>query len=362
MSRPISIVTELYEPNLGGQETRFARFAEALAARGRKVTVYTSDHTGGSLPTETVSKGVHVVRHVVLRDYVRNGGRRLAPLVRYWRATRRLLRELTGTSGTVWINQMPVVHLLGTPDSRGLVLDWCEYPTYWMVNRFARRLAGRFRKGTAVSQAVADHVRGVSPGASIDVIRTPVPAPAGPAPDRQVGTIVYVGRIVAHKNLGALAEAIRQFNRNGGPHARLLIAGDGPDRSSLEQKYGGNGQIQFLGVVDEAEKNRLLRSSWMVAVPGTREGLPNVAAEATVCGTPLLASGSPRNSCGEFIRTNDLGVVASGTGAADFLSALHSIDGPSWDRWAGHASQLRSLYDPDENTRKLEDVLDRWST
>lgn len=362
MARSLSIVTELYEPSLGGQESRFARFAEALAARGREVTVHTTDHTGGTLPRESVIHGVRVLRYLSLSGYVRNGSRGLWPLARYWRATRRLLRSLVHRGESVWVNEMPVVHLTGLRDAPGLVVDWCEYPTYWQVNGLARRVARRLRHGTAVSLAVAGHLKAVDPSASIEVVRTPIPAPGGPSPARESRTIAYIGRIVGHKNLDALARAVRAWNGDGGPHARLLIAGEGPERSGLERRYGNADGVRFLGRVDEAEKERLLRSAWMVAIPGTREGLPNVAAEATVYGTPLIASGSPQNSCGDFIRSNGIGVVARGTRATDFLEALRSIDPNSWDRWTSRAAELRSLYDPDVNVRRLEQALDRWAS
>ncbi len=181
---PVSIVTELYEPSVGGQESRFARFAEALAGRGREVTVYTTDPTGGTLPRQSEVKGVRVNRYVTLTDYVRNGSRGWAPLLAYWRATRRLLRELVPRPGSVWVNEMPVVDLLGTSEAPNLVVDWCEYPTYWMVNLPARRLMKGIRRGTAVSEAVAGHLRAVRPDAQVDVVRTPVALPTGPAPQR----------------------------------------------------------------------------------------------------------------------------------------------------------------------------------
>ncbi len=361
MSQPLSIVTELFEPSVGGQEIRFSRFADALARRGRAVTVYTSKPEGSDLPEESVVRGVRVVRYVTLSNYVRNGSRGWAPLAAYWRATRGLLSELLTGPGAVWVNEMPVVHLVGTEATPNLVVDWCEYPTYWMVNAFARRLIRRVRGGTAISAAVADHLRSVRPDANIEVVATPVAPPEGPAPVREDRVVSYVGRIVAHKNIGALAEAVRIFNSNGGPHARLLIAGDGPDRTALERKFGGNGSVKFLGLVDEEEKRRLLQTSWLVAIPGTREGLPNVAAEAAVCGTPLLASGSIRNSCGDFIRTNDVGVVARGAAPMDFLKALRSVDDVSWNRWSKHAIATRPLFDPEQNIRRLEAALDRGS-
>jgi glycosyltransferase involved in cell wall biosynthesis len=353
------MVTELFEPNLGGQEHRFRQFARALAARGRDVTVYTSDHTGGSLPRESTIDRVKVVRYVSLSRYVRNGSRGLYPLFRYWRSTRNLLRRLLAASGPVWVNEMPVAHLLGTSDAPGLVVDWCEYPTDWKVNALAARAARRFRRGTAVSQTISRRVRSLNPRSDLEVVRAMVPPPQGPDLEREAGTIAYVGRIVSHKNLGALADAVHRFHHDGGPQARLIIAGDGPDRLPLERRFRGKDEIQFLGTVSEQEKHRLLQSSWLVAIPGNREGLPTSAVEATVYGTPLLASGAPLNATGEFIRSNGVGVVARGVRPDDFLDALRSVDGASWDRWRGRATHLRSLWDPEENARRLESALDR---
>lgn len=361
MTHPVSIVTELFEPNVGGQETRFQRFAEALAARGRAVTVYTSDPTGGTLPAEEVVHGVKVVRYVALRGYVRNGSRGLLPLLKYRQATQRLLRELLAAPGSVWVNQMPVVHLWGIRDSPGLIVDWCEYPTYRKVNFLARQVLRAHPRGTAVSKPVAEHLSALRSDATIDVVRTPTAPPSGPALDREPGTILYVGRLVGHKNVGSLAAAVRQLGTLDGVHPRLLVAGDGPDRAMLERQFGGNGAVEFLGPITEEHKRRLLQTSWMVAVPGTREGLPTIAAEATVCGTPLLASGSPSNACGEFIRRNNLGVVAAGIRSVDFLEALRTIQSDTWDRWSSQATKLRSLFDPQLNVSLLEAALDRWT-
>ena len=359
MSGPVVAISELYAPNIGGQESRFARFARALAARGRDVTVYTTDHTGGQLPREEIDEGVTIRRHVAIPGYLKNGGRSIPGLLRYRRAVRELVAGLPRSGSAIWVNQMPVVHLGPIAADPRVVVDWCEYPTDWRVNYLSRRAVRRSRWATSVSLAVASHLGAISPSTRFDVVRTPVAPAAGAPATREPGTILFVGRLVAHKNLGSLASAVKALAGNGGPHTRLLIAGDGPERASMERRYGGNGAVRFLGVIDEAEKQRLLRTAWMVAVPGRREGLPNIAVEATAHGTPLLAAGAPANSCGDFIRRHDVGIVAPGSDAAAFRAALHSVDATRWERWSKEALETSRLFDPAPNVDRLDAVLAR---
>lgn len=357
MSEAVSFVTELYEPNVGGQEGRFRQFAEGLAARGRAVTVYTTDYTGGDLPEREAVRGVTVERYVRLHGYVRNGSRGVGPLWKYRRTTRRLIARLEAAGEPVWVNQMPVVHLLGVRDAPGLVVDWCEYPTYWAINHLARQVARRFTHGTCISEPIAERVSALNSQSTIDVVPILVSAPPRPSPARIPGTIAYVGRVVRHKNLDALADAVRSCREDGVANVRLLIAGDGPDSPLLMRRYENSPGIEFLGMVTDSEKQRLLQSAWMVAIPGSREGLPTTAVEAAVYGTPLIASGAATNSVGEFIRKYGIGVVAPGTKAKDFLAALRSIDPDTYAGWCSRLSGLGDLWNPERNLSRLEAVL-----
>lgn len=101
-------------------------------------------------------------------------------------------------------------------------------------------------------------------------------------------TIVVAARLVPLKGVDVALEAFARL-RTG---ARLVIAGDGPERAQLERRGGAT----FLGQVDTAARDRLLRTASLVVVPsrvlptGRTEGTPLIALEALAAGVPVVAS------------------------------------------------------------------------
>jgi glycosyltransferase involved in cell wall biosynthesis len=76
-----------------------------------------------------------------------------------------------------------------------------------------------------------------------------------------------------------------------------VIAGDGPERSGLEARARARAShVEFLGMVDAARRDRLLREASVVVVPsrtlssGRTEGMPMIALEALAAGVPVVAS------------------------------------------------------------------------
>jgi len=74
--------------------------------------------------------------------------------------------------------------------------------------------------------------------------------------------------------------------------ARLVIAGDGPERARL----AAHGGASFLGEVTTFHRDALLRTASVVVVPsritpgGRTEGTPAIALEALAAGVPVVAS------------------------------------------------------------------------
>lgn len=75
--------------------------------------------------------------------------------------------------------------------------------------------------------------------------------------------------------------------------ARLVIAGDGPERARLAATAGAH---RFLGEVSTERRDDLLRTAAVVVVPsrtlasGRTEGTPTIALEALAAGVPVIAS------------------------------------------------------------------------
>jgi glycosyltransferase involved in cell wall biosynthesis len=121
----------------------------------------------------------------------------------------------------------------------------------------------------------------------------PLSVPIPPPPEnfeRRPAThpqILFVGRLDREKGVDLL---LRAFARQ--PHARLRIAGQGPERPALENLAAAlniASQVDFLGWREPHQLESELASAWALAAPSTGaepQGL--VAIEATVRGVPAI--------------------------------------------------------------------------
>jgi len=123
-------------------------------------------------------------------------------------------------------------------------------------------------------------------------------APLAPFPK-----IVYAGRLVPEKGVDVLLQAFSGVLRRV-DEARLVIAGDGAERSRLEglaDRLGIASSVVFAGHVSQAEMERLFAGAWVQVVPSRcPESFGNVAAEAMMRGTVVVASHI--GGLAEFIR------------------------------------------------------------
>jgi glycosyltransferase involved in cell wall biosynthesis len=81
---------------------------------------------------------------------------------------------------------------------------------------------------------------------------------------------------------------------------RLIVVGDGPDRSKIEALAGPN--VEMVGRVDR-DRLRSLMQGAEAYVQAATEDFGIVVAEAQACGTPVVAFG--RGGASEILRTGD---------------------------------------------------------
>lgn len=119
-----------------------------------------------------------------------------------------------------------------------------------------------------------------------------------------------------HLGLAAFAIAAQEF-----PNARLLVAGEGPERNSLEklaQELGLADRATFCGMKPNAEMPGLYNAADIYINPTLRgEGLGIVNLEAMACGLPCViskaggtASTIDEGISGYFTRPGDIGGIA----------------------------------------------------
>lgn len=118
------------------------------------------------------------------------------------------------------------------------------------------------------------------------------PADEGDAGEGDAGYLLVVGRLRIRKGVDVLLAAMPELLRRH-PGARLLIAGDGEHRATLERAAAAlalGDAVSFLGRADAKRVRRLLRGAAVLVVPSIYEGMPLVVLEAMEASVPVVAS------------------------------------------------------------------------
>jgi glycosyltransferase involved in cell wall biosynthesis len=163
--------------------------------------------------------------------------------------------------------------------------------------------------------------------------------PANPADPR---AIVFQGRLVSTKGVRVLLDAARALSQEK-RRFELIIIGDGPERSSLEQfvREARLGDcVRFTGRLDEADLEAAFARCSLVVVPslgGEVFGL--VVAESLERGLPVIASdlGAFRELIG------DAGVTFRTGDASDLAAQIaRLLDDPSLAKQLGQNARRRA--------------------
>jgi glycosyltransferase involved in cell wall biosynthesis len=125
-------------------------------------------------------------------------------------------------------------------------------------------------------------------------------AQASPAPAREVvgrGKIVlFLGQLHPYKGFRPLIEAARAFADHN--DVRFVFAG--PDvRRQTRAFSGAPANVRYLGQVEPAMRDSLLRACTVLCVPSSRESFGAVLVEAWSCGKPVI--GGPAAATRELI-------------------------------------------------------------
>jgi glycogen(starch) synthase len=105
--------------------------------------------------------------------------------------------------------------------------------------------------------------------------------------------LLCLGRLVPNKGFDLALTAFASI-RDRYPHARVIIAGEGTERPSLERqatRLGLSQVVDFLGSISPGDVWALLNRATIVVVPSRGwEALPLVALEGAFMARPVVAS------------------------------------------------------------------------
>ncbi len=127
--------------------------------------------------------------------------------------------------------------------------------------------------------------------------------------------IIYVGRLVEHKNIDLLIKAL-EIVKADIPDVKALIVGNGPEMERLQSLVSERElekNVDFRGFLENYnEALALMKSSRIFAAPSSREGFGMAALEANACGLPVVTIEHKMNAVMDLV-TRETGAVCQPT-------------------------------------------------
>lgn len=331
----------------GGAEQGTARLRNGLRERGidarvfaartgpNEIADYLCHGTKGSFRTllQTANVSAFVELRRVLREWQPDVIQLQIFLTQISPLILPLLRETPTIYHPLWYRAICPVGTKLLPDQTVCTHDYgkvclrqnCLKLVDWMPLMLQMRMfsawRGVFRAIVATSQAVKQSLEASGLG-PVQIIFYGVEPHPRDGPLLEEPTAAFSGRLVPAKGVDVLLRAFADV-----PYGRLLIAGDGPERASLEalsERLGLSKRVEFLGWLEQAELDRKLRGAWVQVVPSLwAEPFGLVAPEAMMRGRAVIASNS--GGLAEIVQDGEVGyLVPPGDAEAmrDKLSAI----------------------------------------
>lgn len=283
-------------PDAGGAENHCQTIAEGFACAGAHVTLFTASYDGSA--KQEVMNGVTIIRR---------GGR----LTLYPRAALHLIRHRSDYACVVDVQNgisffapffvrastavVGVIHhvhqqqfAMYMPRFQSFIGRFLEGP----VSRWVYRKTPVIVVSPSTRQAVRKQLRFRSPLYLIPNGQSPQ---CSPVVRSEYPTIVYTGRLVPHKRIDLLLEAVAALRPKWNDLA-VHICGTGSVRSDLEERASNLGLrdlVTFHGYVSDERRNELVASSWLSVNPSVGEGWGLTVLESNSLGVPTVAFDVP---------------------------------------------------------------------
>ncbi|PWI42067.1 glycosyltransferase family 4 protein [Streptomyces sp. ICBB 8177] len=282
----------------GGVQFHIRDLAEHLIRRGHEVSVLAPADDDTPLPDYVVSAGRAVPVPYNGSVARLNFGFLSAARVRRWLHDGRFdvihIHEPASPSLgllSCWAAQGPIVATFHTsnPRSRAMI---AAYP---ILQPALEKISARIAVSEYARRTLVEHLGGdavvIPNGVDVDFFARAEPRPEWQGTD-EAPVIGFIGRIdEPRKGLPVVMRALPAILAKR-PGTRLLVAGRGDEEEAVETLPAAlRGQVEFLGMVSDEDKARLLRSVDLYLAPNTGgESFGIILVEAMSAGAPVLAS------------------------------------------------------------------------
>jgi len=348
----LAIITDLFAPHIGGQESRYLEMGRLLVADGHQVDVFTI-RTSPDLPERESIDGVSIFRITNgFRYYLSSfwGSKNPTDIVRFSLkivTLRHRLRQYDAVLFNKW-PVLPQIVCRFVAVNRNPIVDWCEIRS----GRFWDRLYSFFATNDLRHLAVASHIgqhlakRYAVDPSRIKVILSGIASrlyQSSPS-DKVDKTILFIGRLREHKNPVLLLESFVEANLADDGYT-LHMVGTGPLYDEIKCRFTNAPGVHIHGGLGDEGKLLLLKQATLLVLPSRREGFPRVVAEAAAAGTPSLTTDYPDNGTASVVREYSIGWVCSPSALAEAVRSYAKIS-PEWQAVSHHCQDAaQSIFD-----------------
>ncbi|MCC7519907.1 MAG: glycosyltransferase family 4 protein [Verrucomicrobiae bacterium] len=283
-----STIARIGSAEIGGLEAHTFRLANALARRGHEAILFGGMPPGeGEAPVSTARVRRFLCIETSRVPDLGTRFRRLAQRLHFaWGCRREFLAERFDACLVFKTYDFPSVWEWRRRGWRGRAVARLSGEEFFATDRFfARAVDAIYAVSARLANAAARRYGRVCPVIPNFVEASPFAAPEDPP------VILAAGRLVGWKGFDVL---LRAFARIEG--ARLVIAGDGPERGRLEalaRNLGLAGRVEFTEAIPSGELARRRAVARVAVQPSAGyDSCPNAALEALGAGLSLTASTS----------------------------------------------------------------------
>lgn len=372
----VALVSDAIFPyHRGGKEIRYHELSRRLAARA-ELHLYTMHWWDGP----RVRKGETATLHAISR---------LLPM---YTRQRRSLRQaiffglaciqlLASSFDVLEADHMPYLQILAlrlvaTVKRKRFVVTWHEvwgrsyWRQYlgwaglvaWSIEKLAMRLPDHI---IASSQHTADRL-GAALGSRASLTIAPngidFEAVRSSCPVEDTTDLIVVSRLIAHKRIGMLLDAVALLHADGVP-VTCRIIGDGPEREELRARASELGLEQAIDfrhdVREQKDVYALIKGARLFVFPSAREGFGIAVLEALACGVPVVTTSAPDNLAQHLVAQSPLGTVCDATASAIAQAVKRVLVGhrPSTDQDPGGDDAWLKDYSWDTMTDRVVRAL-----
>lgn len=381
----IAIFSDTFLPQTNGVAIVVYRSAVALGELGHDVRVFTVSKNHEK-DFESIAEGkFSVVTLPSVNVPVYAGERLTIPIGTTLRKIKEFSPQIIHTHTpfsvgweAVWAHKLFKIPLVGTHHTfydhylRYVKMDyeWAKKPSWKYVVTYYNRCD----LALSASKSLADELKSQGLKRPIEVLPNLIntelfkPIPGKTAKNKLKAkfgikgkSLVYMGRVSYEKSIDQVLRAFKLVVCKM-PEVKLMIVGDGPERTYLEKLAGDLGiknNVIFLGFRHNHELVEALQANDVFVTMSKSENLPLSILEAMAIGLPVVAV----NALGipEIVKNNENGFLVSRDNPEEMAKKIMELikNGKLMKKFSLAARRLALSYSQEKIAKSLENIYQK---